>query len=125
VFPSPGYPSTVLSKNNGNIGKQSEYRQLVGKISFAVKKCIPDCANPARDLCGHLESPGDEHWEALGHLISYLKGNYRPRKLRCSKELRAMGAADSDWGTSTVDRKSIGSYLSGVGGALCNWQSKK
>jgi hypothetical protein len=36
-----------------------------------------------------------------------------------------MGAADSDWGTSTVDRRSIGAYLSGVGGALCNWQSKK
>jgi hypothetical protein len=36
-----------------------------------------------------------------------------------------MGAADSDWGNSNVDRKSIGAYLSGVGGALCNWQSKK
>jgi hypothetical protein len=36
-----------------------------------------------------------------------------------------MGAADADWGTSKIDRKSIGAFLSGVGGALCNWQSKK
>jgi hypothetical protein len=46
-------------------------------------------------------------------------------ELHCPKELRAMGAADSEWGTSTVDRKSIGGYLSGIGGTLCNWQSKK
>jgi hypothetical protein len=36
-----------------------------------------------------------------------------------------MAAADSDWGTRTVYRKSIGAYLSGVGGDLCYWQSKK
>jgi hypothetical protein len=30
-----------------------------GKLSFAVKKCVPDCANAVRDLCGHLESPGE------------------------------------------------------------------
>ncbi len=36
-----------------------------------------------------------------------------------------MEVVDSEWGRSTVDRKSIGAYLSGVGGALCNWQSKK
>jgi hypothetical protein len=51
--------------------KQTEYRQLVEKLSFAVKKCVPDCANAVRDLCGHLESPGDEHWKALGRLIGY------------------------------------------------------
>jgi hypothetical protein len=84
-----------------------------------VKKYVPDCANAVRDLCGHLESPGEEHWKALGRLIGYLKGNYRPLKLRRQKELRVMGAADTDWGTSKVDRKS------GVGGALYNWQSKK
>jgi hypothetical protein len=125
VFPCPGYPSTVLSKNNGDIVKQTEYRQLVGKISFAVKKCVPDCANAVCDLCGHLESPGDEHWKALGRLVGDLKANYRPLKLRCPKELRDMRAVDSDWGTSTVDLKSIGAYLSGVGGFLYNWQSKK
>jgi hypothetical protein len=51
--------------------KQTEYRQRVEKLSFAVKKYVPDCANAVRDLCGHLESPGDEHWKALGRLIGY------------------------------------------------------
>jgi hypothetical protein len=125
VFLSPGYPSTVLSKNDGGIVNQNVYSSIVGNLSFTVKKFVPDCANAVRDLCGHLESPGEEHWKALGRLIGYLKGNYRPLKLRCPKELRAMGAADSDWGSSTVDRKSIGAFFSGVGGALCNWQSKK
>jgi hypothetical protein len=126
VFPTPGYPSTVLSKNDGGIVNQTEFRSIIGKLSFAVKKCVPDCANAVRDLCGHMESPGEEHWKALGRLIGYLKGNYRPLKLRsCPTELRAMGAADADWGTSEVDRKSIGAFVSGIGGALLNWQSKK
>jgi hypothetical protein len=77
-------------------------------------------------MCGHLESHGKEHWKAIGRLIGYLKGNYRPLKLRRPKELvRSMGAADADWGMSKVDRKSIGAFVSGVGGALYNWQSKK
>jgi hypothetical protein len=74
VFPSPGYPGTVLSKNEGGIVNQQEYRSIVGKLSFAVKKCVPDCANAVRDLCGNLESPGEEHWIALGRNIGYLKG---------------------------------------------------
>jgi hypothetical protein len=74
VFSSPGYPGTVLSKNEGEIVNQQEYRSIVGKLSFAVEKCVPDCANAVRDLCGHLESPGEEHWIALGRLIGYLKG---------------------------------------------------
>jgi hypothetical protein len=37
VFPSPGYASTVLSKN---IDVITEYRLLVGKLSFAEKKCV-------------------------------------------------------------------------------------
>jgi hypothetical protein len=35
VFPSPGYPSTVLSKNTGMLVNHTEYRSMVGKLSFA------------------------------------------------------------------------------------------
>jgi hypothetical protein len=36
VFPTPRYPSTVLSKKNGDIVNQTEYRSLVGMILFAL-----------------------------------------------------------------------------------------
>jgi hypothetical protein len=64
-----------------------------------------------------LESP------RLSHRL--LEGELPTSKLQRPEELRVMGAADADLGTSKVDRKSIGAFLSGVGGALYNWQSKK
>jgi hypothetical protein len=75
VFSSPGYLGTVLPKNEGGIVNQQDYRSIVGKLSFAVKKCVPDCANAVRDLSGNLESPGEEHWIALGRLIGYSTGH--------------------------------------------------
>jgi hypothetical protein len=122
---TPGMPGKVMRKNEGETIKQSEYRSYVGRILYPVKKCIPDCINAIRELCGHLENPGEEQWAALTRLVSYLKGNYKPMKLRAPRELRAGGNSDATWGSDPNDRKSISCRLTHIDQALVDFESKK
>jgi hypothetical protein len=44
---TPALPGTTLAKNDGNILMQPEYRSIVGKILYFMKKISPLCANAA------------------------------------------------------------------------------
>ncbi len=44
----PGYPHTILSKNEGEPMDIDNYRSLVGKLLFCIVKVGPDCANADR-----------------------------------------------------------------------------
>jgi len=114
IFVTPGTPGKVMKKNEGELIKQGDYRSYVGRILYPVKKCIPDCINAIRELCGHLENPGEDQWAALTRLVGYLKGNYKPMKLRAPRELRAGGNSDATWGSDPNDRKSISCGLTHI-----------
>ena len=124
-YPTPGKPSTILEKHEGDPVDEPNYRKYVGKVLYAVIKVLPDCANAVRDLTVHLSNPSKECWNALIRLLGYLKHNTQPLMLTTPKELRVMGCFDSDWATDKNDRKSISAYMTTIGGSLVNWQSKK
>ena len=104
-----------------------EYRSLVGKILYFVKKVSPVCANACRELSQHLENPGDAHWNALERLLGYLHESPAAckMKLRAPKELRVQDVVDSAFASNPDTRKSVSGYLGTIGGsALVNWISK-
>ena len=124
---TPGIPGTCLSKNTGEPIHHSEYRSLVGKILYLVKKVSPVCANACRELSQHLDNPGKEQWNALERLLGYLLLSYENRvlKIRPPAELRAMDVVDSAYASNPDNRKSISAYIGTVGGgAIVSWQSK-
>ncbi len=125
IWLTPGMPGKVLTKYDGEAVNTSDYRSYVGRLLFPVKKCIPNCVNATRDLCGHLERPGPDQWKALERLMGHLKGHYKPLKIRCPRELRVVGNSDSDWATDQNDRKSISGNLSHIDRALVDFSSKK
>ena len=47
---TPGAPSTVLDKNDGEVVHQSEYRSFTGKLMFFGVKLGPKTSNAIRDL---------------------------------------------------------------------------
>ncbi|KAI2500538.1 hypothetical protein MHU86_13962 [Fragilaria crotonensis] len=49
------------------------FRSFVGRILFACGKTEPTIANACRELTSHLTAPNEEHWNALSHLVGYLK----------------------------------------------------
>ena len=115
-YATPGRAHACLEKHDGDPVNQEEYRSHVGKILFAIKKVLPDCANAIRDLSSHLQCPSKEHWLALARLFGYIKHRRRPFKLRQPKELRLVGCSDSDWAGDKNDRHSVTSNITTIGG---------
>jgi hypothetical protein len=122
---TPALPGTTLEKNDGDMVMQPEYRSVVGKLLYFMKKVSPLCANATRELSQHLENPGLEHWKAVDRLLGFLQNiNHCKIKMRAPTELRVLSACDTDYATKKVDRKSVGGSMSTVGGALVHWVSK-
>ena len=124
---TPGLPGTSLTKNDDDTLLHGEYRSMVGKILYFVKKVSPTCANACRELSQHLENPGPAHWKAVERLLGYLHEDptRRTMKLRKPVELRVMDVVDSAFANNVDTRKSTSAYLGTIGGtALVNWISK-
>jgi hypothetical protein len=102
------------------------FRSFVGRILFACGKTEPTIANACRELTSHLTAPNEEHWNALSHLVGYLKtASLQGIKMRTPDDLRVVAYVDSDYAGDRNDRKSISGYLVTVGGCLVSWMSKK
>jgi hypothetical protein len=126
-FRTPAFPGSVLTKNKGDTVLHKEYRSLVGKILYFVKKISPVCANACRELSQHLDNPGEDQWEALERLIGYLTVSEENRTIRYRPptELRVQDVVDSAYASNPDTRKSISAYLGTIGGGtLVNWISK-
>jgi hypothetical protein len=102
-----------------------EYRSIIGKILYFVKKVEPTCATAVRELSSFLDNPGMLHWKSVQRLAGYLAKCSRPLKMRAPNNLRVIGCVDSDWANDRNDRKSIGGYLITIGNCLVDWSSKK
>ncbi len=73
VYATPGTPGRLLIKNKEGPVKETEYRKMVGKLLWTVKKESPNCANAVRAVHPHLSNPGMEHWDALEELLGSLQ----------------------------------------------------
>mgnify|MGYP000116974940 CR=1 FL=1 len=85
---TPGLPGTSLVKQEE--GSQpvmrDEYRSLIGKAMWFLRKIEPECSNAGRELSAHMECPGEEHWKALSRLIGYIAADPgKTLKLRTHK----------------------------------------
>jgi hypothetical protein len=104
---------------------ESEYRKIIGKLLWTVKKKSPDCANAVSELLAHLSNPGKEHWDSVGRIVGFLADNRdRALKMRTPTSLRVVGYVDSDWAANKETRKSTTGFLVTIGGCLVSWQSK-
>jgi hypothetical protein len=122
---TPGTPGRTLIKNEEDAVMESEYRKMVGKLLWTVKKESPDCANAVRELSAHLSNPGKEQWVAVARIIGFLADNEeRVLKMRTPTSMRVVGYVDSDWAANKETRKSTTGFLVTIGGCLVSWQSK-
>jgi len=125
---TPGYPGTSLVKRTEDeeVVNIAEYRSLVGKLLWYVKKVAPECTNAVRELSGFMDGPTQEHWRAIKRVFGYLKsfGGKKSLKLRKPKELRPEGWVDSDYATNKDTRRSVSGFVMTVGGALVSWVSR-
>ncbi|ODM17047.1 hypothetical protein SI65_05760 [Aspergillus cristatus] len=107
-----------------------EYQRGTGKLQWLAVKTRPDIAEAACLLARFNTAPTKKCWNALLHVIRYLKGTidegliYYPRTQR-TVTAQPRGFSDSNWAGPNSDRKSIGGYIFLFGGSPISWQSKR
>ena len=74
IYDTPGFPDSVLKKNEGGTIKFEAYRTLVEKLMFYTTKVGLKQSNAVRDLSRHMENPGEQHWMAMKRVVGYMKG---------------------------------------------------
>lgn len=96
---TPGKPGEVLVKNEGSVIKHDEYRSVLGKLMFYVTKSAPECSYACGQLARQMHNPGDQHWEAMGRIVGYLKGKEKHELvLRRPKLMRIISFGDESYG---------------------------
>ncbi|XP_028771958.1 uncharacterized protein LOC114729152 [Neltuma alba] len=101
------------------------YRRLIGKLNY-LTMTRPDITYPISVLSQFMVAPTVRQWEALEHVLHYLKGspgrgilykNHGHTDIECF--------CDADHSGSKATRRSTTGYCVFVGGNLVSWKSKK
>jgi hypothetical protein len=102
------------------------YRSALGSVMFAMLGTRPDIAFAVGLLGRFASRPGQVHWQAMKHLLRYLKGT-TDFKLTYGqvKGSKLVGYSDADWAGDKQDRKSTSGYLYFLSGGPVTWRSKK
>lgn len=101
------------------------YRRLIGRLLY-LGFTRPDISFATQQLSQYVQAPRDSHWEAVIHILKYLKrcpslGLFFPSKN--SLVLRAF--CDADWESRVDTRRCLTGYCIYLGGALVSWKTKK
>jgi transposase InsO family protein len=107
----------------------TQYRALVALANFIANWTRPDITYTVNKLCKFMSNPGAVHWQALKHLVRYLKGtaglgltyNFSQAKM---SSLGLHGYTDASYADCPDTSKSTIGYVFYFGGAILSWFSK-
>lgn len=78
-------PNVKLLPNQGEPYTDSgRYRRLVGKLNY-LTLTRPDISFPVSVVSKFLNSPYDNHWEAVIRILKYIKGSPGKGLVFCDK----------------------------------------
>ena len=115
-------PSTEEERKlNGKI----PYASAVGSIMYAMVATRPDLAYVVGVVSRYMSNPGRKHWEAVKHILRYLRGTKDARlTFGSNNSTEVEGYTDSDYAGNTDNRKSTSGYVFTYGGGAISWRSK-
>ncbi|UYV81671.1 hypothetical protein LAZ67_20001885 [Cordylochernes scorpioides] len=122
---TPLDPGMFTEGPEGKEACRAPYQQAIGNLLWLAGMTRPDIAYAVSYLSKFNSSPLQQHWNAVKHLLRYLKKT-KDLKLVFSKTGKKLAAfADADWGSDKEDRKSYSGYIFVLGGAAISWCSRK
>ncbi|XP_055590100.1 uncharacterized protein LOC129742249 [Uranotaenia lowii] len=92
--------------------KKIPYQEAVGSLMYLAQCTRPDILFAVNKLSRFNTNPSLKHWEAVKHLLRYLKGTAK-YKLRYTRqgESKLIGYSDADWAADLDDRKLTSGYI--------------
>ncbi len=102
------------------------YRPLLGSVMWGQLATRPDLSFAVSLLSRFQANPGIEHWNALLHVIGYIKNtiNYGITYSR-DAELSPLAFVDADYGGCRDTRRSTSGYVFTMAGGPVSWSSKR
>ena len=106
--------------------KDKPYRAVLGSVMWGQLATRPDLSFPVSLLARFQANPGREHWNALMHVIGYIKNtlDYGLTYSRDS-ELSPTAFVDADYGGCMDTRRSTSGYVFMMAGGAVTWSSKR
>mmetsp|Transcript_17771 Transcript_17771/g.54311 ORF Transcript_17771/g.54311 Transcript_17771/m.54311 type:complete len:226 (+) Transcript_17771:1098-1775(+) len=108
--------------------KQYPYRSIVGSLLFVSVMTRPDITYIVNSLARFSTNPGKPHWNALRHLLRYLRGTSKLGLVlggQVPKGKPLLEAyADASWADNVDDRHSTSGYCFTLFGSLIAWFSR-
>ncbi|GAV85387.1 LOW QUALITY PROTEIN: hypothetical protein CFOL_v3_28824, partial [Cephalotus follicularis] len=122
---SPMDPLVKLDNEKGELLHDHEkYQRLVGKLNY-LTITRPDISFAISAVSQFMSAPRTTHWQAVLHIVRYLKGHLHIAGYSDPDCLEVTGYSDADWAGCLVDRRSTSGYCIFLGGNLVSWKSKK
>ena len=109
----------------------TEYQRGTGSLQYLATKTRPDICRAACLLAEHNAKPTKQCWDALMHVLRYLKGTKDLGLTydRATKNIplpTPTAYTDSDWGGPHTDsRRSVSGFIFMLAGSPISWNSKK
>ncbi|XP_050255054.1 secreted RxLR effector protein 161-like [Quercus robur] len=105
--------------------RQVPYASAVGSLMYAMLCTRPDICYSVGIVSRYQPNPGPKHWEAVKHILKYLR-RMRDYMLvyRC-EDLIHIGYTDFDFQSDHDFRKSTSGCVFTLGGGAISWRSVK
>lgn len=101
------------------------YRQLIGSLMYLSTSTRPDISFAISYLSQFNHNYSKEHWLAAKRVLRYLKATPHHGLAFSASSKQFYGAADADWASNVVDRRSWTGYAFLLGGASISWEARK
>ena len=106
--------------------KDKPYRSVLGSVMWGQLATRPDLSFSVSLLARFQANPGLAHWNALLHVIGYIK-NTLDYGLTYSRDydLSPVAFVDADYGGCRDTHRSTSGYIFTMSGGLVTWSSKR
>jgi hypothetical protein len=103
------------------------YQAAVGSLNHAAVMTHPDISKVVQIVAQFASNPGKHHWDAVIHIIRYLKTtrNWVLTLGVKSAPMELIGYCDADHANSPDHGRSISGYAMVLGKGYFSWSSKK
>ena len=120
---------TNMSPNTDSEKQQMSHKPycpILGSVMWGQLATRPDLSFAVSLLSRFQVNPGNEHWNALMHVIGYIK-NTLDYGLTYSRdaELTPLAYVDADYGGCRDMKRSTSGYIFTMAGAPVTWSSKR
>ena len=107
------------------------YMSAVGALMYLAIGTRPDIMFSVAKLAQYNNNPGPQHWQAVKHILRYIKGTmelkltYRSDGLNTMSSNLCKGYSDADHAGDLDTRRSTSGFLIKMGTGAVSWSAKK